>query len=158
MVSQLVNADRDESELDFRLYLEESGDESWYDPAGDTVDGAGNDVTLVSSRDALAGRGLLWVAIGDPKAPRNWGPSIAKSSVKKTPGLLADSSWLQSRNSRSGSGSSRPNMSESKTNGGELAEHIGSALLCMTSPLSPRLLWHNVYLARLVDKPGSSGS
>ena len=36
-------ADREDSELDLRLYPEESDEESWYDPAGDAVESPDND-------------------------------------------------------------------------------------------------------------------
>jgi len=128
----LVNADREESELDLRLYPEESEDESWYDPAGDAVEGADRaEFTLVSRKVAVSGRGAL-VGFGEPKLPNNEG-SVTKSSAKNTPGLFAASSGrFESRKSRSVSGLKCPDISESKMNGGELAEYAGSAEVCMT--------------------------
>ena len=39
MMSLPVRADREESDEDLRLYLEESDDESWNEPAGEAEDG-----------------------------------------------------------------------------------------------------------------------
>tara|TARA_R110002060_G_scaffold11273_1_gene16459 strand:- start:376 stop:534 length:159 start_codon:yes stop_codon:yes gene_type:complete len=51
-MSAEVSADREESELDLRLYPDDSEDESWYEPAGDAVEGAESDCgTLVSSKE-----------------------------------------------------------------------------------------------------------
>jgi len=48
-MSAEVSADLDESELDLRLYpTDDSDEESWYDPAGDAVEEADSDCTLVS--------------------------------------------------------------------------------------------------------------
>jgi hypothetical protein len=59
--------------------------------------------------------------------------SVVKSSAKKKPGLFAASTGkLESKNSKSGSESNRPDISESRMNGGELAEYTASAEVCMT--------------------------
>ena len=39
MISLPVRADREESDEDLRLYLEESDEESWYEPAGEAEEG-----------------------------------------------------------------------------------------------------------------------
>jgi hypothetical protein len=65
---------------------------------------------------------------GDTNPPINWELSVAKSSAKN--GDVAASKWLESKNSKSGSSSGAPNISESKMNG-ELAEYTGSAVFCM---------------------------
>jgi len=69
----MMSADREESELDLRLYPDDSEEESWYEPAGDAVEGADSDCcTLVSSKELCSGRGLFWVAVlGVPKFVRN---------------------------------------------------------------------------------------
>jgi len=59
--------------------------------------------------------------------------SVVKSSAKKKPGLFAASTGkLESKNSKSGSESNRPDISESRMNGGELAEYTAPAEVCMT--------------------------
>jgi hypothetical protein len=126
ITSPEVSAEREDSELDFRLDPEESEDESWYDPDGEAVEGAESESCTLVSRNEWFGRGLLCAAAGDPKL-RYWEPSVAKSSARNMPGLFAASiERLASRNSKAGSESNLPDMSESKMNGGELAE------FCMT--------------------------
>jgi hypothetical protein len=68
-MSAEVSADLDESELDLRLYpTEDSDEESWYDPAGDAVEEADSDCTLVSRMEPGSGAGLFWFAgLGVPK-------------------------------------------------------------------------------------------
>jgi hypothetical protein len=109
-------------ELRLRLPFDESEEESRSDSVGEMLEGADNDCTLISSREGRAGRVLLLVKLGEPHAPRNWEASTADSSVRKTPGLAAESSWLESKNSKSGSASRGPNMSEPKIYGGDVAE------------------------------------
>ena len=94
---------------------------------------------------ALSGRGILLIS-GDPKLPMNCDESVAKSSAKMKPGLLAASGGWELKKSRSVSESNRPDISVSKTNGGEFKEYTGSALICMTLPMFLDL-WHNRRLA-----------
>ena len=125
-----VSADRVDSELDLRLYPEDSEDESLYEPAEEVVEGVESDCCTHVSSSALSGSGLLAVGAGDPKL-RYCDVSVAKSSARNMPGLLA-ASKLESKNSKSGSKSKLPDISESIINGGELAEYTVSAEVCMT--------------------------
>jgi hypothetical protein len=74
MTSAAVSADLDESELDLRLYpVDDSEEESPYDPAGDAVEDADTECgSLVSSIELCSGIGLLWFAgFGEPKLARS---------------------------------------------------------------------------------------
>ncbi len=89
----------------------------------------------MSRSEACCGSGLFrFEGLGDPKLVRYCEPSVAKSSAKKKLGLFAASTGklVESKNSKSGSESRRPNISESRMNGGELAEYTASAEVCMT--------------------------
>ena len=108
------------------------------------MDCADNDCcTLVSRSEVCWESGLFrFAGLGDPKL-RYCELSVAKSSAKKSPGLFAASKLVESKNSKSGSESSRPDMSESRMKGGELAEYTASAEVCMTlQNVQYTVVWH----------------
>jgi hypothetical protein len=127
-MSLAVNADLDDSDEDLRLYVEESEDESWKDPPGESKDLVERACGLLWRKGLVLPRSCFWDVRGDPNLLRL--SSAGRLCPRKAVGL-ADAIYgvLGSKKSKSWS-SAFSDMSKSRMNGDEYGSVAGIAFEC----------------------------